>query len=350
MHPQLPARLPLVCPACRHRDGDARNMHTLSVAAALRARPDGDIEEGALVCDNPACRRRYPIIDGIPIVVPDLGALLGRDAAGVVESELHPETAALLAAPGPDDAPLSRQLEHLSIYLDAHWGDRCEPPSDGPGAGFGFAALAERLHARAAAPVERAVELGCSVGRGLAELARGAQLTVGVELGFAALRRARRLLDGAPLPFARRVSGRHYAPALARAGDLASPSVAFLCADALDPPLVPGFFDRVAALNVLDSLRSPSGLLSVADGLCAPGGELLLGSPYAWQSGHVDEAERPGPDPAGELRARLAAGERLEARYVVEEEAELPWRLRRDARSAVVYTTHYLRARKNKPG
>ena len=30
-----------------------------------------DIEEGILVCDNPSCQRRYPIIAGIPVVLPD---------------------------------------------------------------------------------------------------------------------------------------------------------------------------------------------------------------------------------------------------------------------------------------
>ena len=120
----------------------------------------------------------------------------------------------------------------------------------------------------------------------------------------------------------------------------------FVCGDALDPPFAPGHFQRVLSLNVLDSLRSPGQLLSVADGLCVPGGELLLASPYAWLSGIVDEQERLGRDPAAELRRRLTDGDRLEARYTIEEEAELDWRLRKDARSAAVYRTHYLRVRK----
>ena len=83
------------------------------------------------------------------------------------------------------------------------------------------------------------------------------------------------------------------------------------------------------------------------DGLCAPGGEVVLASPYTWQSGIVHEGERlGGDDPAAYLRARLERGDDLRARYRIEDEAELPWRLRRDARSEVAYRVHYLRARK----
>jgi hypothetical protein len=47
-----------------------------------------------------------------------------------------------------------------------------------------------------------------------------------------------------------------------------------------------------------------------------------------------------GLDPAAEVRARLAE------RFTVIEEADVPWTLRRDARSTVSYRTYWLRARK----
>ncbi len=103
----------------------------------------------------------------------------------------------------------------------------------------------------------------------------------------------------------------------------------------------------MVALNVLDSVARPAGLVQVADGLCRPGGELLLSSPYAWQGGITPEEERLGQaDPASALRHILEEGKSLWARYRVEEEADVPWWLRRDARSVITYRTHYLRARK----
>ncbi|HXU72391.1 MAG TPA: methyltransferase domain-containing protein [Polyangia bacterium] len=317
---------PLVCLACRARTERGRELYTLSRG--------GD----ELVCDNEACRRRYPIVDGIPIVAADPAAHLERWGQRLVDGE--PETLA----------------EHLSIYLDAHWGDRATPPPDGPAEAnvrFGMEAIAARLRARAAAPVERAVELGCGVGRGLAELAGGAREVVGVDAQLAALERARRILDGETLEYARRVVGRHYTTARIAAAAAASSvppaNVSLVCGDAMDPPLVPQSFDRVVAVNVLDAVSCPPQIIAVADGLCAPGGEIILASPYAWQAGIVaDEHRFGGADPADHLRRRLSDGDELEARYTIEDEAELPWSLRRDARSAVVYRVHWLRARKSR--
>ena len=330
----------LVCPGCRTRSEGRIDLRTLE--------PDANGGDGGdiLTC---ACGRRYPIVDGIPIVFADPAQLARGDLIGVVERDLPTEIAELLVEAGPDDLPYARLLEHLSIYLDAHWGDRAAPPAGGPGAGLALHALADRIAARASARVGLAVELGCSVGRVVAELARGAERVVGLDASFASLRRARRLLDGERVAYHRRVIGRRYEAATATAGDraIAADRRALVCGDALDPPLVPGVYERVVALNVLDAVTRPRGLLAVVDGLCAPGGEVILASPYAWQSGHVAEHERfGGLDPAAELVAILRDGRDLSARYEVEDEAELPWTLRRDARSAVTYRTHYVRARK----
>ena len=322
--------LVLVCPGCRTRTPERLDVKTLERT--------GDL----LVCE---CGRQYPIIDGVPIVFADPAEYLRGEIATIVERDLSPAVAALLVAAGPDDAPYPRLLEHLSIYLDAQWGDRAQPRADG--AGFALEAVIARL---AALPhVGAAVELGCSVGRVLAELAVHAEHVVGVDLQFGALRRARRLLDGERVAFARRISGRHYAPAEIEAGDRVVPAARrqIVCGDALDPPLIPAIYDRVVALNVLDSIARPRQLLAVLDGLCAPGGELILTSPFAWQSSVMHEHERfGGADPAADLAAILTTGDGLGARYQIEDSAELPWTLRRDARSVLSYRTHYVRARR----
>jgi SAM-dependent methyltransferase/uncharacterized protein YbaR (Trm112 family) len=316
------SKIPLICPACRKIDGDAISLHTVSA--------DGE----AMVCDNPACRRRYPVVDGVPILrqPPEVVVALAAD------SSLPLDTAAQLAAGLPDDEALPILLEHLSIYLDAHWADRATPPigrEESDASAF-WSRIAERSAAR---PVSHAVELGCAGARGVAELARGADVAVGVDLNLGMLRRAARLLNGERLEWSRRMVGRHYNTVAAHAGDLAAPNAMLVVGDALDPPLAPAAFQRVVAFNVVDSVRRPLDLLNVATGLCAPGGELLLATPFAWSSAVVEEAQRfGGADPTAALPALLGKD------FVVEETAELPWRLRRDARSHTYYWVHYLRA------
>lgn len=350
MRPDLPTLLPLVCPTCVRIGEHGGELHTVVLEHTL-VEEAGEVVQGTLRCGNPACRHRYPIVDGIPVLVRDLAAWQRSELLAAVEAPLDPELVGLLQLAGPDEAPYARLHEHLGIYLDAHWGDRAEPPPRAPiSTRFGLAELADRLAARAAERVPRAIELGCSVGRGLAELARGADLVVGVDLHIGALRRARRLLAGHPVRFPRRIAGRHTAAAACLAGDLAAPNVALVCGDALHPPLAPWRFERVVALNLIDSVPRPAELLAVADGLCRPGGELHLASPYTWQSGIVDEDARLGQhDPAAEVVRRLTAGEGLEAPYTIEDEADLLWWLRREARSGHAFSVHYLRGRKGPP-
>lgn len=307
-----------VCPGCRRRTEEGLHLATLERA--------GD----ELVC---ACGCRYPIVDGVPVVTADPAGYLAAPST-VVEDQLAPDLARALA--GPDEAAYPRLLEHLSIYLDAHWGDAAA------------SALIDKLAARRAAPVPAAIELGCSVGRILLELSRGAERVVGIDLHLGALRRARRLLAGETVPYARRMVGRHYAEVTAR-GEPIRGAWRLVCGDALDPPVVPEVFDRVVALNLLDSVARPRQLLAVIDGLCRPGGEVILSSPYAWQGTTLADDERlGGADPAAAVVAILTSGEGLRAAYTIEEQAEVPWTLRRDARSAVSYQLHYLRARKAK--
>src|SRR5262249_36515539 len=162
----------------------------------------------------------------------------------------------------------------------------------------------ERIAARAGDRVPLAVELGCSVGRIAKELAAGADRVIGLDLQFGAVRRARRLLDGESLAYCRRVVGRRYTPATIASGKRCGDRVTLVCADALDPPLLPGVFERVVALNLIDSVASPRQLVAVVDTLCARGGEVILASPYTWQSGIVDdEARIGGDDPAADLAA-----------------------------------------------
>lgn len=331
MTPALCERLPLICPGCRRHSERGLELASLQVEPPA---PDGELLDGVLACRGCACR--YPVFDGIPLLLRDLSQ---ADAFGLLARDASPAGLSLLALAGPDAAPLPHMLAQLSSYLDASWGDRATPAAGGPGAGFGFSALAGKLRDRPR--VATALELGCGVGRGLFELSDGAELVVGLDLSGASLRAARRLLRGDELPYLRRAAGRSYLPARARGA--AVNNVQLVCADALDPPFAPGTFERVAALNLLDNVRSPRALLHHLQQLCAPGGELLLASPYAFRDGIVDAGERMGQaDPAAAVRDELRG-----LGFTLEDEADLRWTVRHDARAATSYEVHYLRARRS---
>ena len=341
MRLDLPDLLPLVCPACAARTERGIELRSLEVERGLKL-DGGEVVEGILRCTG--CPRRYPILDGVPVVVRDLAALLSTAAFSLLGRDVAPEVLGLLAeSAGSDQAPVAHEAMLASSYLDASWGDRAEPRPDGPGEPFGFAALAGKLASREGARVGRAVELGCGVGRGLAQIARGADLAIGLDASPWALRCARRLLAGERLAYARRSSGRTFFPAAIEPGSLAAPAAQLLCADALSPPLTPGTFDRVVALNLLDTVRSPLQLLDVAVALLARGGELLVAAPYAWKSALTEDHELlQFRDPAAALRREVEArGLRIE-----DEDLHVPWTLRRDARAASLYDVHYLLARK----
>lgn len=299
----------LTCPACRRHSERGLELFTVEPASAELLRCRG-------------CGKTYPVIDGIPVLLRDLSQ---ADALGLFAPLQAPDALAALAEAGPDGAPLPHLVEQLSSYL--------------PSWESGFEAIAQKLRARPR--VALSLELGCGVGRALFELSRSAGLAVGLDRSGAFLRAARTLLSGAELPYARRMAGRSYTRASVRA-PAAAENVQLVCGDVLDPPFAPGQFGRVAALNVLDAVRSPRALLHHVHLLAAPGAEILLASPYAWRDDVVEVKERlGGADPAAALRDEVRA-----LGWSIEEEADLPWTLRRDARALSVYQTHYLRARR----
>lgn len=317
-----------MCPACRRHTGRGLELFSLDVSEQALVQGD-ELLEGALRCRG--CAQRYPVAAGIPVLLPDPAAAL--ELLALPEDAL---ALAALAQPGPDGAPVPHAVEQLSSYVDSSWGDLATPPAP-----WGFEALAGKL--AQLEPVASTLDVGCGVGRSLEKKmyklpGDPAGLSIGLDRSAFLLRAARSILSGKPFGYARRLAGRHYTAATVQAAP--APGVQLLCGDALNPPFVPGGFERVVALNVLDNVPSPRALLHHLRQLTAPGGELILSSPYAWRDGIVAEGERlGGADPAAALREELS---RLELR--IEDEAELPWSVQHNARAFTSYRVHYLRA------
>ncbi|MGH7162568.1 MAG: methyltransferase domain-containing protein, partial [Planctomycetota bacterium] len=118
----------------------------------------------------------------------------------------------------------------------------------------------------------------------------------------------------------------------------------FCLADALRLPFPRESFSTVVALNLIDRVADPVRALEELARVIAPGGVLVVGSPYTWLEGFTPRArwlggkEARGPDV---VRARLGA------RFTLEREAQLPFFIAHHARSGQLGAAHVQRFRRN---
>ena len=147
----------------------------------------------------------------------------------------------------------------------------------------------ERLRKECLRPVAsrgpvRALDIGCAVGRFSFELGRVADEVLGIDNSHRFIQAARRIAATHSTPLRILESG---ATLSKRKADLPKPlrhgRVRFKVGDALN---LMAFCDRpfqiVAAVNLLCRLPSPGKFLQKLSAIVAPGGQLLLASPYSW--------------------------------------------------------------------
>ncbi len=359
-----------VCPLCRAERTEERTL-TLAVIAA-RA-PGGAIREGMLHCPNPLCRREFPIIDGVPIIVGPLRTYLQEAQAYVTaRDDLSAEVESALGdCLGPGSAfDLARSQP--GSYAWDHWADLdpAEPVvAEGgfprPGAALRLLARGLALgdvgaDARAGAGAGAgtgsglALDVGSSAGRATFALAeRTGGLALGVDMHMGMLRLAQRVLLRGEVSYARRRTGVVYDRRRFPVSLEAAPRVDYWACDAQALPLPRGSVGLAAALNVLDCVRSPRDLLGSLGRVLAPGAALVLATPYDWSTaatpiegwigGHSQRGPGGGaPEPV--LRALLdPAGPeafRTPGLALAAEDPDVPWHVRLHDRAAVHYRAH----------
>lgn len=242
------------------------------------------VEAGVLECPVEACRREYPIIDGVPIIVGPIREFFHSQVLGVLRRPELPGVLESLVgdACGPGSL-LDAERQMLSTYGHAHWGDLAGDADD-PAAGA-TGRLARDVLEAAPAPAGLRLDVGCALGRGTAALAEDTdELVLGIDLSFAMLRRASIHNRGGALRYPLRRYGLVYDERVLDGGEL-SERVDFWACDATVLPLQAGRIGLIQSLNLLDCVPSPAAHFEAATRLLAPGGVLALTTPWDWSPG-----------------------------------------------------------------
>ncbi len=330
------------------------------VLAVTGAEQDGDILAGILRCPATRCQYEFPIIDGIPVIVPDLAALMAqRGVDALLRHDLPDAVESLLGdALGPDSwfDVLRQGLSTYGWDAFADLAPDFAPGGQGPDPGAAKRCL-DRLLALGAVPAGggHAIDLGCAAGRTSFALAGHLKeaLVLGVDTNLGLLRIARQAAAGRVRYPLRRIGlvydRQDFAVSLAGAE-----RVDFWVMDALALPLRPESLDVIACLNLLDCVAQPQSLLATMARLLRPDGSLLLATPFDWSAratrperwigGHSQRAEHRG---AAETILRCLLDQT--SLSVCGEDADWPWQTRLHARSSVQYRACLL-ALKRKEG
>ncbi len=345
------------CPRCA---AEGAGRHAL-VLADIRAEHGEDVLAGILHC--PSCQQEYPIIDGIPLILPGLRALLAeRGIELMLRQDLDPALESLLGdAIGPGSW-FDTLRQTLSTYAWDGWADLdpAEPPAEDAAPGAVRRCLARLLDLAGRPDAAGLVlDLGCGAGRTAFDLAarQPGALVLGLDLNLALLRLAQGALRGG-IAYPRRRVGLVYDRRCFPVDPPGAERVDFWACDALALPFAPGGADLVAALNLLDCVAAPARLLAELAAALAPGGRLLLATPYDWSTratpvetwigGH---SQRAGHRGAAEpfLRTLLTEGahpQSVPGLAVLGEDAAFPWQTRLHDRAAVRYRSHLLALRR----
>lgn len=353
MREGLIEQVELICPRCRRAGEEGISQSPLQLGQIYKKDRDF-ILEGFLVCSNIDCNTRYPILKGVPVILKDIKGWWHSEKSKLSLITRETEEIQEFFAALNKSEPLSiAEKSLLSSYMDLHYGDFSDAPdalaSDGNpqlfrDKVFGLA------RPETEKKYEKAIELGCSVGRYTFEIAHFSDLAIGIDLNFKAVSSAAKFHRTRKISYERRKHGRYFEEVET---SYSSPqNVLFLVADVLDPPFSADSFNLVAGLNLVDNVRLPVVLIGQMDALLRPGGNLILGSPYEWRADICEPSEWLENDEldAPEMVRQILEGKmfpRMGLKYeVLQEFFNVPWVLRHHDRHWSYFLVHLIKARK----
>ena len=307
------------------------------------------IEEGNFVCNN--CGAIYPVIRGIPILVPQVGTYLQQYYLHTLwDTNTTKHHWQWLSEGSGANSIISSTRSYISTYMHSHYGD-LDPEEVNK-----RNQIAELLSntAQTACAEGPVLDVGCSVGRSTFWLAEQHKRPVlGLDLNFAMLMHAQDALRHNRVRYGLRRNGvvydwKEYEVEFAGAG-----WVDFWVADATCLPFVNGRIGRANTLNVLDCTTSPTQYLQE---LSRTSTEWHSFCPYDWSSAVTEFAQwlgghssySPWKGSPEEVIRYLLSEENpdpiLSKHRIHREIPSLHWDVRLHARSTTHYQVHYIHA------
>ena len=328
-----------VCPRSLHA---GEGEHPLVIHDCTEER-DGLIWHGTIHSTNSNDWQEYPIIDGIPLLVPDPKTYLTNSKHHVLlRDDLPADVESMIGdALGPG-ADFDTTRHHLSLYAGTHFADWTQ---DG-----GAAQVPTILNAGwgSLPQIEGpAIDLGTSVGRGAWELAaRRVGPVVGVDLNFSMLRLGQQLLLEGSATFPRRRIGLVFDPVEVTLPEaMVSDRVDLWAMDCMALPFRPGQFGMATALNLVDCIPGPTDMIVETARVLAEGAGALFTTPYDWSPAATDPVgwmgghSQRGPT-KGDGEAILTATLDNYGLTPLAESHDIPWALTVHARSVMHYALH----------
>ena len=344
-----------VCPVCRN-EGIPDSLLELST---VTRRTDTTVEEGILLCSRHECQREFPIIDGIPLIIPHIRAWISANISQVqARNDLSPVTESMLIDCCGPGSMFETTRQHVSSYAWDHYAEFDPEEAAGEHHPGQIVRLLDQC-LNVGRPLQNGpfLDIGCGAGRTAFALAeRTSSLVLGVDLNYAMLKVAARVLSEGVVRYPRRRVGIVYDYRQFPVQFSHSDQVDFWACDANSLPFRDGQFAATVGLNVLDCAHSPLTFLQSLARVTAGGGQVMLACPYDWSAaatpiehwlgGHSQRSDNRGAtEPI--LRSLLSPDHHPGSipRLQLKAEADnLSWHVRLHDRSTMKYSVHAVAA------
>ncbi|MFH1488473.1 MAG: methyltransferase domain-containing protein [Pseudomonadota bacterium] len=287
----------LICPACLPSER--------KLTCRIEESAGDELFSGSLVCTH--CGTKYPIIDGI-------GVLLPHPQEEIHNAQAKYESPALVTS-----------------YLWSHYADLWED-DDANHSYREWSALLRNQNGIS-------LDAGCAVGRFTFEMGRISDFSIGIDRSYAFIETARRLMKERRIRISLPMEG-----LITEARTVSLPegwntlNVEFLVGDAQALPFRSHQFSSLTSLNLVDKVPQPILHLKEINRTAREKGvQFLFSDPFSWSSEIAEEKNWLGGTPKGphagrglENIANLLTGEKegFEPKWRVDKRGQLWWKIR----------------------